>query len=138
MAKNACTRASPPPAAAAIARPQTQLPVLSAPQIPQKAPISIIPSRPMFTTPERSENIPPTAANVSGVAKTSIWAIRLAFQTWIKFASLERVASSARPTPMIAAATAPHPTFSAPRVAAKMPQRAARMPTTSGHVSERA
>ena len=36
--------------------------------IPKKAPISIIPSRPMFTTPERSENIPPMAAKMSGVA----------------------------------------------------------------------
>ena len=52
-----------------------RVPVLSAPQIPKKAPISIIPSRPMFTTPERSEKIPPIAAKVSGVANTSIEAI---------------------------------------------------------------
>ena len=32
--------------------------VLSAPRMPKNAPISIIPSRPMFTTPERSENMP--------------------------------------------------------------------------------
>ena len=82
IAKKACTSASNPPEAIAIATPHTQLPVLSAPQIPQKAPISIMPSRPMFTTPERSENIPPIAAKVSGVAKTSIDAIRLAVKTW--------------------------------------------------------
>ena len=40
--------------------------------IPKKAPISIIPSSPMFTTPERSENIPPSAPKISGVAKRSI------------------------------------------------------------------
>src|SRR6185312_9466455 len=55
MAKKAWTSASAPPDAIAIRTPQTQLPVLSAPQMPQKAPISIMPSRPMFTTPERSE-----------------------------------------------------------------------------------
>ena len=60
--------------------------------MPQKAPISIIPSRPMFTTPERSENIPPIAAKMSGVAKTSIEAIRLAVKTSFRFAELERVA----------------------------------------------
>ena len=73
------------PEAMAIATPHTQLPVLSAPQIPKKAPISIMPSSPMFTTPERSENIPPIAANVSGVAKTSIDAIRLAVKTWSRW-----------------------------------------------------
>ena len=40
-----------------------------------------MPSSPMFTTPERSENMPPIAANVSGVANTSIEAIRLAVKT---------------------------------------------------------
>ena len=40
--------------------------------IPKKAPISIIPSRPTFTTPERSENMPPSAPKISGVAKRSI------------------------------------------------------------------
>jgi hypothetical protein len=81
IAKTACTTASRPPEMIPITSPPTQLPVLSAPQIPQNAPISIIPSRPMFTTPERSENMPPIAAKVSGVAKTSIDAIRLAVKT---------------------------------------------------------
>ena len=35
---------------------------------PQKQPISIMPSRPMLMTPERSEKRPPSAPNVSGVA----------------------------------------------------------------------
>ena len=48
--------------------PPIQLEVTSAPQAPKNAPISIIPSRPMFTTPERSDVTPPSAANVSGVA----------------------------------------------------------------------
>jgi hypothetical protein len=34
----------------------------------KKAPVSIIPSSAMFTTPERSEKSPPMAAKVSGVA----------------------------------------------------------------------
>ena len=54
--------------------PTTQLPPLSAPQTPQNAPISIIPSRPMLTTPLRSENIPPIAPKTSGVAKAKVWA----------------------------------------------------------------
>ena len=36
--------------------------------MPKNAPISIIPSRAMFTTPLRSENMPPSAPKVSGVA----------------------------------------------------------------------
>ena len=52
--------------------PSHQEPVWSAPQMPKKAPISIIPSRPMFTTPLRSEIIPPMAAKASGVAKRSV------------------------------------------------------------------
>ena len=43
--------------------------------MPQKQPISIMPSSPMFTTPLRSEIMPPSAANSSGVAKRSIAAI---------------------------------------------------------------
>ena len=36
------------------------------------APAIMIPSRPMFTTPERSESTPPSAAKISGVAFTSV------------------------------------------------------------------
>ena len=41
---------------------------MSAPQAPKNAPVSIMPSSPMLTTPARSEVTPPSAANVSGVA----------------------------------------------------------------------
>ena len=41
---------------------------MSAPHAPKNAPVSIMPSSPMLTTPERSETTPPSAANVSGVA----------------------------------------------------------------------
>ena len=51
-----------------IARPRYQVPVTSAPQTEKNAPTSIIPSRPMFTTPERSEKRPPRDANINGVA----------------------------------------------------------------------
>ena len=78
--------------------------------MPQKAPISIIPSRPMFTTPERSENIPPSAPKVSGVAKTSIDAIRLAVKTWFRCAVLDCIASTARAVPRTPDAIAPKPT----------------------------
>ena len=44
--------------------PELHEPVASAPQKPKNAPISIIPSRPMFTTPLRSEKSPPIAAKV--------------------------------------------------------------------------
>jgi len=52
--------------------PRNQLPSLSAPSTAKNAPVSIIPSSPMFTTPLRSENMPPSAAYVRGVAKTNI------------------------------------------------------------------
>ena len=42
---------------------------------PKNAPISIIPSSAMFTTPLRSEKSPPRAANVSGVDQRSVAAI---------------------------------------------------------------
>ena len=70
--KAACTSASAAPASMPMSMPRTHEPVLSAPYTPKNAPISIIPSRPMLTTPLRSENRPPIAANVSGVAKRSV------------------------------------------------------------------
>ena len=60
--------ASAPPAMAARTTPAPSDPILSAPRTPKKQPISSMPSRPMFTTPLRSENMPPTAAKMSGVA----------------------------------------------------------------------
>ena len=68
IAKHACTSASTPPDSIPITTPSTQEPVTSAPQTPQKAPISIMPSSPMLMTPLRSEKSPPSAANSSGVA----------------------------------------------------------------------
>ena len=57
-----------PPASAAQRSPSGQELSLSAPRMPKNAPESIIPSRPMFTTPLRSEKMPPIAAKASGVA----------------------------------------------------------------------
>src|SRR5438477_172229 len=65
---NACTAANAPPATAAVTRPIHQWPNLSAPRAAKNAPESIIPSSPMFTTPLRSENMPPIAATGSGGA----------------------------------------------------------------------
>ena len=48
--------------------PPSQLDVTSAPQAPKNAPVSIMPSRPMLTTPARSDVTPPSAAKMSGVA----------------------------------------------------------------------
>ena len=54
--------ASRPPEIIAVRTPTTQLPVSIEPQTAKNAPMSIIPSSPMFTTPERSEKMPPIAA----------------------------------------------------------------------------
>ena len=51
-----------------MSTPSTQESVMSAPQAAKNAPMSIVPSRPMFTTPARSDTRPPSAANSSGVA----------------------------------------------------------------------
>ena len=61
-----------PPDRIPTSSPRTHESSLSAAMIPKKAPINIIPSSPMFTTPERSEIIPPSAPKISGVAKRSI------------------------------------------------------------------
>ena len=67
-AKMACTSPRAAPAASPMAMPPIQLDVRSAPQAPKNAPVSIMPSRPMLTTPARSEVTPPSAAKISGVA----------------------------------------------------------------------
>src|SRR4029078_10062136 len=73
---------------------------LSAPMIPKNAPINIIPSRPMFTTPERSENMPPSEANANGAGNRSI-AARSADQTTTlsSLPTLDSVAANAIPKP---------------------------------------
>jgi len=68
IAHTAWTNAAAPPARIPARRPSHHESSLSAAMIPKKAPISIIPSRPTFTTPERSENMPPSAPKISGVA----------------------------------------------------------------------
>ena len=78
--------------------------------MPKKAPTSIIPSRPMLTTPERSETTPPSAANTSGVAKRSI-AAASADQTMTRsrFASPDWVAAIAPIAHRTPQTTAPQP-----------------------------
>ncbi len=88
-------RASSPPATAASSTPACQDPSLSAPRIPKKQPMRSMPSSPMFTTPLRSENMPPTAAKISGVAYRSIEAVRAPHtNTASRFATLEIVAAT--------------------------------------------
>ena len=53
--KTAWTLAMSAPKTAAPRRPTTHVPPLSEAQMPKNAPVSIIPSRPMLTTPERSQ-----------------------------------------------------------------------------------
>src|SRR5437879_1827449 len=55
----------------AASRPSQRLCVASATAKPMKAPVSMMPSSAMLTTPERSQRIPPRAARVSGVAVTA-------------------------------------------------------------------
>ena len=62
MANTACTSAITAPATIATTRPMAQWPLQTVPQIPKNAPVSIMPSRPMFTTPDRSQKMPPRAA----------------------------------------------------------------------------
>ena len=80
--------------------------------MPKKAPISIMPSRPMLITPLRSDTMPPSAANSSGVAKRSIEAISADHvKTSRRFASPDFVAATA---PTIATAPrmiAPNPSL---------------------------
>ena len=76
----------------------------------------------MFTTPLRSENIPPSAPNVSGVAKTSIEAMIEALKTSFRLLVPDWRASTPRPAPSTPAATAPQPTFPTPRETAAKPR----------------
>ena len=92
IAQTACRNAIAPPAAIAIRIPLHQWPVLSAPQMPKKAPVSSMPSRPMLTTPDRSENMPPIEAKASGVAYLSVAAISADHaKTVLRFPTEERV-----------------------------------------------
>ena len=67
-ANTAWMSASRPPATIANTRPRNHEPVMSAPSTAKNAPIRSMPSSAMLMTPLRSENRPPSAAKVSGVA----------------------------------------------------------------------
>ena len=64
---NAWTKANKPPAKPPIINANHGLPNMYPAAAPAKAPIVIIPSIPMLTIPEFSENTPPNAANIRGV-----------------------------------------------------------------------
>ena len=94
--------------------------------IPKKAPISIIPSSPMFTTPDRSEKRPPSAAKASGVANRSV-AANSADQTTTlsSFPMPESVARNASPKPNTPAAIANAPNRRSPLIATPRPSMTA-------------
>src|SRR4051794_10034086 len=60
------------PAAIAAANPTNGLLVAYVTAAAVNAPASIIPSRAILITPDRSENIPPSAARISGVARRPV------------------------------------------------------------------
>src|SRR3954463_9216577 len=92
--------------------------------------MSIIPSRPMFTTPLRSEYIPQIPANTSGVEKTSIDAISDAEKTLLRFSLPERVARIPSPIPIAERTQRPPPV---PRRTAAPPREPARAPLPRPH-----
>jgi hypothetical protein len=106
--KTAWITASTPPAAVPTSTPSTHESSRSAPKIPKKAPISIMPSRPMLMTPLRSDRMPPIAANTSGVAKRSMAAISADHtKTRSRLPSPDLVATTAAMTASTAATIAP-------------------------------
>src|SRR3954467_9651042 len=86
----------------------------------------------MFTTPLRSEYIPPIPANTSGVEKTSIDAISDAVKTLLRFSLPERVARIPSPIPSAERTTAPQPSRRRPRIAVHTPSAAPTTPTRIG------
>src|ERR1043165_5719122 len=68
MHPTACMSAMAAPAIIADASPTQGLPAYQVTDAAVNAPASIKPSSAMLMTPERSENIPPSAASISGVA----------------------------------------------------------------------
>ena len=105
--------------------------------MPKNAPISIIPSSAMFTTPLCSENIPPSAPKVSGVAKTSIEAMIEALKTSFRLPVPDWRARAPSPAPRTPAATAVQPSLRTPRERAATPPRAARRPSRTGQMTVR-
>ena len=94
--------------------------------MPKKAPTSIIPSSPMFTTPERSEMTPPRAAKIEGVANRSMAAAR-ADQTMTRsrFVSPDSVAATAPIAQRTAQTIAPQPSRRCPSRITQTPRPAA-------------
>jgi hypothetical protein len=92
----------------------------------------------MFTTPLRSENVPPIAAKTSGVAKPNVCATSVASNAASRFAVLDWRARSPSPIPRRPAATAPQPSRRRPRATVQTPHSAARIPTRIGHQIARA
>ena len=91
--------------------PITQLPVSAQTTIPKNAPASIIPSSPMFTTPERSQKMPPIAASASGVAKRSVAATRPMLKTDSSSVAASFWNQMAQAIAMIATPIAHQPSF---------------------------
>ena len=69
MLSQACSNATGSTASTPMARPSIGLPVAQAPMAPPKAPISIMPSTLMLSTPARSLTSSPVAASTSGMAR---------------------------------------------------------------------
>ena len=69
MLSQACSSATGSTASTPISRPSIGLPVAHEPIAPAKAPVSIIPSTLMFSTPARSLTSSPVAASSSGIAR---------------------------------------------------------------------
>ena len=87
----------------------------------------------MFTTPLRSEIMPPTAAYASGVAHASVEPMSAPHETTVvRWSFDEFVARTPRPMPMSPIAIAPQPIRRTPRVTAQMPHATASRPTRSG------
>ena len=135
--KKAWMAARAPPQAAAIRIASCQLPVTSAPQAPKKAPVSIIPSRPMLTTPDRSERMPPIAAKASGVANRRVAASRPVLST-ASSESVSRVCTHSAPARQATEATSAHqPSRRSSRDTAHTPAIAPITASTAGSAGER-
>ena len=101
--------------------------------------MSIIPSRPMFTTPLRSENMPPSAAKRSGVVKTSVSDTRVdQVMTSERCAALARVTTLPPIIPIRPLVIAPQPARRVPSCTAQAPAATPPAPTISGTATDRA
>src|SRR5687767_11699026 len=69
MERTASTKAPVIPSRTPASTPPSGEPMRKVPNAPPKAPLSIMPSRPMLYTPERSESTPPIAAKAMGIVR---------------------------------------------------------------------